>query len=412
MLIHRWTLILSLGCLAANAQVKKIMIDPANVMGGTTSKYIDSVAYIPLETTKESLFGRIDQLEVTDQYFVILDQATDAILFFNKNGHFHHKVTNIHFDRIFKMISDPNHPTGTIRSFSIDPLKHLLYIESIFEVGYLYIFTEDGKRVGKTILPDHTYDYFFINGGSRYCRQIRPYLKGDFNTYKPYDVAWQKDSSAPYQYLFPVNFEKDGYLTDISFHKKYFHGSAGDSTFIYTPDQEYNLYELGASGIKNQYQLLFPQQYALPVNFATDTAYANKRQAYLREHKVIRNIQNVWKMGDYLLLDFLVPETGLVKGGAYNLMYSLKTSRLISFDHLSPDAKTWQLPVTGYMRTEILGCKGNNVYFSFPAVTMFNMLEEIGDKHPPFDENLKHFFKTQDRKSNPVLLLLKLKSNL
>ncbi|MEO9021742.1 MAG: 6-bladed beta-propeller [Ginsengibacter sp.] len=52
------------------AQPTTIRIDPANARGGTTSQIFDEVNYIPLETTKESLFGQIDQLAVTEKYFV------------------------------------------------------------------------------------------------------------------------------------------------------------------------------------------------------------------------------------------------------------------------------------------------------------------------------------------------------
>lgn len=94
---------------ARDHPVRKIMIDPENAMGGTAAKYFESVHYIPLETTKESLFGKIFKLQVTDQYYIILDQTTDAILFFNKDGSYHHKITRFSFDRVFPVVNQPNH---------------------------------------------------------------------------------------------------------------------------------------------------------------------------------------------------------------------------------------------------------------------------------------------------------------
>jgi hypothetical protein len=76
----------------------KIMLDPSSGVGGTASQIYDEVDYIPLETTKESLFGEISQLQITDKYFIILDKETDAILFFNRDGSFHHKINKFPFD--------------------------------------------------------------------------------------------------------------------------------------------------------------------------------------------------------------------------------------------------------------------------------------------------------------------------
>src|SRR3954467_7786076 len=68
------------------SHVDTLRIDPLNSFGGSASEVFETANYIPLETTKESLFGSIDQLEVTDQYFIILDQNTNCILFFKKDG--------------------------------------------------------------------------------------------------------------------------------------------------------------------------------------------------------------------------------------------------------------------------------------------------------------------------------------
>ncbi|RYE36341.1 MAG: 6-bladed beta-propeller, partial [Sphingobacteriales bacterium] len=69
-----------------------IRVDPANTMGGNVSEIFASVDYIPLETTSESTFGRIEQLEVTDDRFIILDENTNCILIFKKDGKFVAKI--------------------------------------------------------------------------------------------------------------------------------------------------------------------------------------------------------------------------------------------------------------------------------------------------------------------------------
>ena len=61
-------------CKKAHSQnVPVLRIDPSGAYGGTYSEYFDDIEYIPLETTKESLFGYIVQLIITDSSFVITD---------------------------------------------------------------------------------------------------------------------------------------------------------------------------------------------------------------------------------------------------------------------------------------------------------------------------------------------------
>ncbi|MEJ2881832.1 6-bladed beta-propeller [Pedobacter sp. GR22-6] len=75
-----------------SSKIDTLRIDPSHAIGGNASDVFEELNYIPLESTRESTFGRIDQLEVTDDYFVIRDETTNCILFFKKNGKFHAKI--------------------------------------------------------------------------------------------------------------------------------------------------------------------------------------------------------------------------------------------------------------------------------------------------------------------------------
>jgi hypothetical protein len=382
-------------------------------MGGAASKYFSEVEFIPLETTKESLFGEIDHLEITDQYYIVYDNATDAILFFEKNGKYHHKFTNFKFDRVLKLSPNPLHPQGSVISFTVDPIKKWLYIQSTFESDYMYIYDYEGKRKGKFRLPADMTDFSLLSDGSFYYRLSRPSRRDRAGkSHPPYELAYRKDTTSPLNYVFPVDTTKMASADDINGHPHYLFGFTGDSTCMFTPDIDYNIYELNAGGIKNQYQILFPQQVSLPVNFATDPAYYKKWDAYMKEHKVIGGILGAYKSGNNLLLIFAMPVTDYAKAGFYYELYNLKSSRLIALNNISPDAKSFQLPVSHPMRSGILACGNDNLYFSYPSNIMFGFRDSFGDKPPAFSAKLVNYFKTQDRKSNPVLLRLKVKSDI
>jgi len=49
---------------------QKIRIIPKQAYGGPVSKFFDSIEYVPLETNKESLFGDINRLTITDESYI------------------------------------------------------------------------------------------------------------------------------------------------------------------------------------------------------------------------------------------------------------------------------------------------------------------------------------------------------
>jgi hypothetical protein len=83
-----------LSCLQAFSQeLPKLKINLEQAFGGAFSDYLDSIEYIPLETSKTSLFGNISQLLITDSSFVISDEDTKSILFFSLSGKFIKRVS-------------------------------------------------------------------------------------------------------------------------------------------------------------------------------------------------------------------------------------------------------------------------------------------------------------------------------
>jgi len=390
---------------------KRIMIDPINAMGGVASKYFDDIQYIPLQTTKESLFGRIDQLYVTSSFYIILDKTTEAVLFFNKDGSYHHKVNKFRFDRIFQVPNSGGIRRSIISSFSIAATGDHFYISSIFEPNILYVYTFEGIRTGKISLPVHTQDYCELKNGYFVCKQQRPYSAADLNKFNPYDISIIKDSTSDPIFLFPIIANHTALLDDLYGHIKYLNKGGTDTTCLYSPDFSYHLYELGASGIVRNFEVLFPNYLSIPQNFDNDSVYNGRRKEYLKDKSVISSIWEAALINNYLLLDIRIPnaQNNLNR---VSLLYSLRSSRLILLDKISADEKTSYLPVSGNTRSDLLFFDTGYIYYSFPSLTMISAKEAMGDKRPVYSPVMENYFKTEDRKSNPVLVRLKPKSNI
>jgi hypothetical protein len=72
-------LLLLITKLAGAQSAQTLYFDPASTIGAPVSRLFESVTYIPLETTRQSLFGQISQLVVTAQYFIVFDYDTQAL---------------------------------------------------------------------------------------------------------------------------------------------------------------------------------------------------------------------------------------------------------------------------------------------------------------------------------------------
>ena len=79
------------GCTKKEADIRRVVVDVKEIQKNVPfSQLFDSLAYIPLETTKESLFKQIDKLCMDKEgNFYILDQeGVNAIYKFDKQGRF------------------------------------------------------------------------------------------------------------------------------------------------------------------------------------------------------------------------------------------------------------------------------------------------------------------------------------
>lgn len=126
-----------------SSKVISLRIDPSNAKGAKVSEVFKNVKFIPLETTKESLFGNIDILEVCPGYFVIYDFDTNSILVFESNGRFHVKITEKDFD---DSSGKPNETALYNFKIKNERNKPVILVEF---ANNNYVFDLHGKRLEK-----------------------------------------------------------------------------------------------------------------------------------------------------------------------------------------------------------------------------------------------------------------------
>lgn len=393
--------------------VMNLRIDPGNSTGGVASVFFTEVNYILLETTKESLFGSIAKLEVTDDYYIILDYNTHSILFFTKEGKYHTKIKSTE---------------GSTRDFIWDFSVNKFTKQVIFTRDYKTLIYADfnGKEV-KTLKMDaetakdefNSWQYFFITPDKAVNPNYYNTMDGNdknLRTYSKSLILYTNENHKVYAH--GLGYSKaeshateEGYISNglgpIT-------NSGVDTVLFYSKIYDNAIYAITPHGIKFSYKIIFPMYGSLPIDFVTNPEYDKKRIEYIQKHpNVINSISNVFRIDNNLMF----------KAGVWgdneedNLIYNLKSGSLIAYKHIQQDERSCFLPIfdkvgRNFSSQGMLACRNGYLYTSISSLGMFKARDENVEQKPKYNQVLTNYFKKGNLKDNPVILQLKLKSEL
>jgi hypothetical protein len=385
----------------------KIRINPDAARGGTVSQYINTVKFITFENSPQSMFGNIDQLEVTDQYYIILDNTdTHSILIFNRQGKFHAKIESRKIN--------PQNPN--IYSFSFEKETKLIKVNFYFNI---YFFDLDGKIV---MHKKNTANQYFgpevslgagMSGNYLYAPS-RPHPKEDSVDYELKTTADGRLLKKYLPYLLNIKFDDSrGSQSHMDFWPD---ACTADSVAYYTRDYDYDIYKLTPYTFHAAYRFTFPLQLSLPPNFREDTLFNNKRQMFIKKNnQIIFKVVNFFKKTDNLF--FKVLSTNFSN---FSYIYNMRSQNLICIDKIISDTSSYFLPVTDaeiggldFINHGIIHFDGENFYTSYSSLVLFKQMEATKNRHPQYPSSLLAYFNDKKNlKGNPVLVQLKFKSEL
>ncbi|HMI03451.1 MAG TPA: 6-bladed beta-propeller [Pedobacter sp.] len=386
----------------------ELRIDPADANGGNASDFFEKITYIPLESTKESTFGKIDQLEVTDDYYIILDETTNCILFFTKTGKFHAKIDggSYHLD-YFKRLRD----------FKVNKWTAQIVVQTSKMNSYIY-YDFNGKKLREVVIErdKHVYrnNYRFVSKDAilevSNFNDDRPADSTKINYLMGYaeDLMQKKLTSAlPYT---TVGLKSSGDILGASGNGPLY-SSRSDTSFLFAKDHDYRIYQLSPNQVKLKYQFIFPLQQNLPPNFIYDPAFIEKRIKYLDDHKkVIFVLSNYHELGNNL---FFKASTRDASNKDEYLIYNTESGTLVSYERVLPDENNSFLPLWDSMDFANNGftSDGTFLYTDFPSIIMFQAHEANKDRKITYPKALNDYFTLGTKKDNPVIIQLKPRQN-
>jgi hypothetical protein len=395
-----------------SSQTMTLRIDPSNATGGNVSDIFTDVNYIPLETTDESLFGSITKLEITDDYYIILDNNTHCILIFTKAGKFHAKIKSSEGKSMIYSFSINKWSKQII--FSRDNYKNMTFCDYD---GKVIKTTPLGGETAKDESNSDEFYYFAPDKGvtSQYSSDLDSTSKY-YKTFSKSLIIYADTKHKVYAQGLPFKKQEGKlelfYMGGIS---PELTNAGVDTVFFYSKPYSYSLYTVTPGAIKFSYKIVFPLYASIPADFSSNPIYNEKRFEYIQKHPtLIFRISNVYQPGNNLV--FKAGVWGATKED--HLIYNVKSGSLIAYQHILPDAKSFFLPISedSWNYSGIAACKDGYIYTSLSSLAMFKADEENKDnkdiKNAGYTPALAQYFKKGSRKDNPCILQLKLKNDL
>ncbi len=389
-----------------SSKMRTLRIDPSSSRGAAAAQVFDEIKFIPLETTKESLFGSINQLRVTPDRYIIWDYDTKSILIFTKEGKYIAKINGS------KIEKDPdNKETQSFYGFTLKTENSQQLIQ-VSAGKYFFYFNLDGKLIKKVKKSDEEYiaNLKFSDG-----TMVEEHFKDkEDKDSTNYEISLIKDKKAVEKY-FPYSLER--YKNDHFF-------SGGESITNYgVPDElffinfyDYNIYRITPKKLYLAYKIIFPANNSLPSDFKENPIYKGKRQEYFEKNpKAFYAIGSTYQIGNNLY--FKVNNWSWGSNEKKAFIYNLKSNAITSISDIEPDSLSQFLPVTDAGVHYAFSSSGFHLfhdkyfYTSYSSLLLFKFKEQSEGKNRKYDPVLTDFFKTQDKKSNPIIIQLKPKED-
>lgn len=399
------TIFLIMISLFSNAQevetAQTLRIDIPNARGATVSEVFEEVNYIPLESNEVSLFNKIDQLLVTDQYYIILDGIGNAIFIFEKDGTFHAKI-----DRIPNR-KKPSFPGVLFRTVSVDQARKEIITYSSFNEyrGFFYVFDMDGNFLREQKLEASLSEFISIGSGTLIAYASPPDEEIDGDT--TYALTYIGPDGTLGKKYFPHDFylpPDDRWSDDNSLY------AFGDGTkVLFKEFYQYGVTELDSAGIVAKYNFVLPMSYSLPKDFLTNTEYDNRREEFIKSNpSVVYSLSGLYKIDDYFLFRTASFDHDDKK---HDLIYHLKSGTLLSYRHIQPDSSNSYLPVYNIV-AKVQAADKKHFYTSISSSEMFMEYRENKGRNPVYNDVLTQYFTAGSRNDNPVIVQMKFKDGL
>ncbi|ACU64045.1 6-bladed beta-propeller [Chitinophaga pinensis] len=391
-------------------ELTSIRVSPRDAMGGNVADFCDSVRYIPLETKKESIFGFISHLQVSDNYFVFFDYDTKAIYIFSKQGKYISKIRELPVD---DWTADKYNVLSRFQLNKTNDEINVVYHNYRKNSHWLVVFAADGKVKKKQALPAFTTglsdQFFAVSANTFLCsNNFFPESKLETHYKEPSYFYLLHNFDTITGGILPV--DPDDRFLKRNAYRGFDYNASMATASSWSRYLDYTLRLIDDSLKVSSYQFIFPAAMVPEAQVFNNKKVFNDIDStdyYLSGKRIITKVSCVGTYDSYLLL-FLEYATNTVSLSNYYL-YSLTSQTLYSFDAITPDKQSYFLPIAN---NGIGTINKGYVYNEVAAFQLFNAIKTDKQKLWKSDPALKTYLSSGNSKGNPVIIEMKLKNGL
>ncbi len=403
---------LGMPCALQAQQVPAIRIAPDQAFGGPLSAYFSDFEFIPLETTKESLLGAVDKLVVTDSSYIAGDWDTKCVYFFSKDGKLLNKVKlpregslgiDIAYEGDQRRVAirainwatekgECTYYSKTGQPLNIAPVRIdgnkaiLVYLGKGYQLGISNAYLNRGERA-----RDSIYNLFTIYKNGEPSQNVLPY---------------NQVSSLAFCRIMGSYILQWGHPIRVQ-----------DGSFYAAMPLTFTVYKIGLKEAVPAFRFVLPAERVVPRSLiernnlgSIDSLYDQLRM----DNRTILQISNIFFLNKYLSFKF-IPKVYISKPSSeseyqYNFLYDTASKKLIGLERLTPDSLSYYLQPLGHIANrDGLDYYDGYFYTSLSALEILNQWDKTKDRGARYPPVLQEYFQTQNRKSNPVLVRMKLR---
>lgn len=362
--------------------------------GAEVEELFDRVEYIPLESSKNAMIQEVTDLWVTGEDVIVFDRRGMAILFFNRNGQFLHKIDKV-----------PN----------CVPCNRA---ESLFSKVFINKEKKEVYAVYGTTMDNVTMGIFDFEGN---------FLGEKKEWYKLDGMGFMDNSILMSNYLFDeenlenMQFAHHDSIKTISFFdprlkddysilanrisKTPYNGK------LYWADRyENTIYSINTNGNVTQQKLVFPLQYSLPADFV------EKNHAKLFDviqstyPHAIFGITHIMKGKNFLFLNLI---SYMPLNDLKSVFIKLDSGEVYDLNQVRPSALNNYVPIASYMRQSYFLDNNGDEFYSliYPQDLLQQFIEE-GDMTDELEQTpsfVQDIVKNRDVYRNPILTVATIK---
>lgn len=414
--MRKWmTILCLLGYFCLDAQnAKDLYFQPGFASGASASKVFEEINYIPLQTTKKSLFGRIRKLLVSDEYYIIWDGDTDCIYFFDKKGKFVHKyrprrciIKSVQLDKrrnavfisgsnkkfnfsqaeIEKMMEDP-----TNKSFAKFTWSGYYDLKDVRKEKVQELDGFSLSLVSPVIFNNNWWAYSYISAD----RKWKEATGHELNVY---------DGEKTIAEYFPYNKKND--VFNYRANQVSFFPTDSSEELLFTRPFYHSIYRLTKDSAARLYTLIMPLEISLPKAFFTHPFRTRNDVDQYRSQNggLVWGISNVYKTQHYLLFSLDYNKSWRER----YFLYDESTGKFYNTGKINSDSTNAYLPV---LPGNVQYSDGEYLYTSISSSIMFQSKDNNTSREPQYQPELKQYFEKGTRTDNPVIIQLKLKNKI